>query len=69
MIHKLLFLNNFSLRSAADIWQKNLRELEDRYKITDKILLGKSFAVLIVVIIMFFFSHFIPGVKINLGKE
>ena len=57
------------MRSTVDIWQKNLQELEGRFRITDKILLVKSFAVLIVVIVMFFFSHFIPGVEINLGNH
>lgn len=57
------------LRSSVDIWQKNLQELEGRYKITDKILLVKSIAVLSVVIVMFFFSHFIPNVEINLGNH
>lgn len=58
---------NHTLKSAVDVWRKNLEELESRYRITDRVLLIKSLAVLSVVILMFFFSHFIPGIEVNLG--
>ena len=50
-----------------EIWQKNLIELEERYKITDYRLLFKSFSVLVVIILLFFFSNFIPNVELELG--
>ena len=57
----------FRAQSAVDLWKKNLADLEDRYRITDKILLLKSSIVLAAVIILFFSSHFIPFVELNLG--
>ena len=42
-----------------EIWQKNLIELEERYKITDYRLLFKSFSVLVVIILLFFWWNFI----------
>ena len=38
-----------------------------RYKITDYRLLFKSFSVLVVIILLFFFSNFIPNVELELG--
>ena len=55
-------------RSNMDIWQKNLMELEERYKISDYLLLIKSFSVLVVIIFLFFFSHFIPNIELELGE-
>ena len=68
MSNSLLFdLLFYRARSSMDLWRKNLEDLENRYKITDRILLIKSLVVLLVVIILFFFSHFIPFVELNLG--
>jgi hypothetical protein len=58
---------SMSLRTAANHWRKNLAELENRYKITDRVLLVKSSIVLLVVIVIFFTSHFIPFIELNLG--
>lgn len=57
-----------SMQSAMDLWQKNLSELEGKYRITNKILLTKSSIVLLVVILLFFLSNTIPSVELELGK-
>ena len=57
-----------SMQSAMDLWQKNLSELEGKYRITNKILLTKSSIVLLVVILLFFLSNTIPNVELELGK-
>ena len=57
-----------SMQSAMDLWQKNLSELEGKYRITNKILLAKSSIVLLVVILLFFLSNTIPNVELELGK-
>jgi len=56
------------MQSAMDLWQKNLSELERKYRITNKILLAKSSIVLVVVILLFFLSNTIPNVELDLGK-
>jgi len=56
------------MQSAMDLWQKNLSELEQKYRITNKILLAKSSIVLVVVILLFFLSNTIPNVELDLGK-
>lgn len=56
-----------TMHSSNDLWQKNLAELESKYRITDWILLIKSSAVLLVVIFMFFMSNILPKVELNLG--
>ena len=56
-----------NMHSSKDLWQKNLAELESKYKITNWILLTKSSAVLLVVIFMFFMSNIIPKVELDLG--
>ncbi len=55
-------------QSAQDMWQKNLEELESRYRITDRVLLVKSTVVLFVVIVMFFISNLLPGFELELGE-
>ena len=55
------------MKSAKEIWQKNLAVLESKYRITDKVLLAKSTAVLAVVILLFFLSNTIPKVELELG--
>ena len=57
-----------SMQSAMDVWQRNLAELEGKYRITNKILLAKSSIVLLVVILLFFLSNVIPKVELDLGK-
>ena len=59
---------NVTMHSSKDLWQKNLSELESKYRITNWKLLIKSSVVLAVVIFMFFMSHVIPGVELELGK-
>ena len=56
------------MQSAMDLWQRNLSELEQKYRITNKILLAKSSIVLLVVILLFFLSNTIPNVELDLGK-
>ena len=58
---------NVTMHSSKDLWQKNLAELESKYRITDWILLIKSSAVLLVVIFMFFMSNILPKIELNLG--
>ena len=55
--------------SSKDLWQKNLAELESKYRITNWVLLIKSTVVLVVVILMFFLSNIIPKVELELGKH
>lgn len=57
-----------NMQSSKDLWQKNLAELESKYRITNWVLLGKSASVLIVVIFMFFMSNIIPKVELELGN-
>ena len=64
----LILLAPPSMQSAMDLWQKNLSELEGKYRITNKILLAKSSIVLLVVILLFFLSNTIPNVELELGK-
>ena len=52
---------------TTESWQKNLSELEQNYCITDKILLVKSIAVLVTVVILFFLSSIIPDFELGLG--
>lgn len=59
---------NVTMHSSKDLWQKNLSELESKYRITNWVLLMKSSVVLGVVIFMFFMSHVIPGVELELGE-
>ncbi|XP_072040716.1 P protein-like [Amphiura filiformis] len=47
-------------------WEENLEYLEDKYKITDPILLGKSGFVLTIAIILFFI-HSLDNVYLDLG--
>lgn len=56
-----------SMHSSKDMWQKNLAELESKYRITNWVLLIKSSSVLVVVIFMFFMSHTLPSVELHLG--
>jgi Na+/H+ antiporter NhaD/arsenite permease-like protein len=56
-----------SVRSAQDMWQENLAELEQQYRITDLPLLLKSSAVLMVVILLFFLANVFPGIELDLG--
>ncbi len=58
---------NSTMDSSKDLWQKNLSELESKYRITDWVLLIKSAGVLVVVILMFFLSHVIPNFELDLG--
>eukprot|EP00731_Ephydatia_muelleri_P031096 Em0022g610a len=51
----------------AESWQKKLSELEENHRITDRILLVKSIAVLISVVILFFLSNVIPNYELGLG--
>ncbi|KAL5460210.1 hypothetical protein EMCRGX_G033639 [Ephydatia muelleri] len=51
----------------AESWQKKLSELEESHRITDMILLVKSIAVLISVVILFFLSNVIPNHELGLG--
>ena len=60
---------NSTTQSAQDMWQKNLTELESRYRITNWVLLVKSTLVLMVVILMFFVSNLIPVVELDLGEQ
>ncbi len=55
-------------QSALDMWQKNLTELESKYRITNRVLLIKSSVVLFVVIIMFFISNLLPNFELELGE-
>ena len=57
-----------TMHSSKDMWQKNLAELESKYRITDWVLLVKSSLVLLVVILMFFLSNLIPRVELELGE-
>lgn len=57
------------MQSAQDLWQKHLTELEQQYRITNRILLVKSSAVLVVVILLFFLANTIPNVELELGEE
>ncbi len=57
-----------SSQSVLDMWEKNLAELESRYRITNRILLLKSCIVLFVVIIMFFISNLLPSFELELGE-
>ena len=57
-----------TMHSSKDLWQKNLAELESKYRITNWRLLLKSSVVLAVVIFMFFMSHVLPKVEIELGQ-
>lgn len=57
-----------SMDSSKDMWQKNLAELESKYRITNWTLLIKSSVVLTVVILMFFLSHIIPNFELELGQ-
>ena len=59
---------SLSVRSAQDLWQRNLSELESKYHITNRVLLAKSSLVLLVAILLFFFSHTIPGIQLELGQ-
>lgn len=59
---------NVTVHSSKDLWQKNLTELESKYRITNWLLLIKSTAVLVVVIFMFFMSNIIPKVELELGE-
>ena len=59
---------NVNMHSSKDLWQKNLAELESKYRITNWALLIKSSLVLVVVILMFFLSHIIPYVELELGS-
>ena len=52
----------------AESWQKKLSELEESHRITDMILLVKSIAVLISVVILFFLSNVIPNHELGLGN-
>lgn len=60
---------NVTMHSSKDLWQKNLTELESKYRITNWPLLIKSSAVLGVVILMFFLSNLIPKVELEIGKS
>lgn len=62
-----LSLLSQSVQSAQDMWQKNLAQLEQQYRITNPLLLIKSASVLIVVILLFFLANVIPGVDLELG--
>ena len=57
-----------SVQSAQDLWQKNLAQLEQQYRITDRLLLAKCSAVLLVVIFLFFLANVIPGINLELGQ-
>lgn len=57
-----------SSQSALGMWQKNLAELESRYRITNRMLLVKSSVVLFVVIVMFFISNLLPNFELELGE-
>ena len=59
---------NVMVDTSRDSWQKNLSELESKYRITNWVLFMKSSVVLVVVILMFFLSHIIPSVEIDLGE-
>ncbi len=55
-------------QSVMDMWQKNLTELESKYRITNRVLLIKSTIVLFVVIVMFFISNLLPNFELELGE-
>jgi hypothetical protein len=59
---------NVTVDTSEDMWQKNLSELESKYRITDWVLLIKSTVVLVIVILMFFLSHIIPSVELEIGE-
>lgn len=59
---------NMTMQSAQDLWQKNLAELESKYRITNRVLLVKSAVVLTVVILLFFLSNIIPSFHLDLGE-
>ena len=56
-------------QTSQDMWQKNLTELESKYRITNPVLLLKSSIVLFVVIILFFISNLLPGFELELGES
>lgn len=58
-----------TMHSSNDMWQKNLAELESKYRITNWVLLIKSSSVLVVVILLFFLSHTIPSVELEIGEQ
>lgn len=58
-----------TMHSSKDMWQKNLAELESKYRITDWVLFVKSTAVLVVVILLFFLSHTIPNIELEIGEK
>ena len=59
---------NITMHSSKDLWQKNLQELENKYRISNAILFIQSSIVLIIVIFLFFLSHFIPGLELEIGE-
>lgn len=58
---------NITMHSSKDMWQKNLQELESKYRISNVVLFIKSSVVLVIVILLFFLSHFIPGLELEIG--
>ncbi len=56
-----------TMHSSKDMWQKNLQELESKYRISNAILFIQSSVVLVVVILLFFLSHFIPNLELEIG--
>ncbi|XP_024899286.1 P protein [Pteropus alecto] len=48
-------------------WETNIQELQRKHRVSDGVLLAKCLLVLGLVILMFFFSSFVPGVHLGLG--
>eukprot|EP00731_Ephydatia_muelleri_P031081 Em0022g595a len=52
---------------SSEVLHKTVTELEQKYYITDKILLVKSLIVMTVVVILFFLSNAIPNITVGVG--
>lgn len=57
-----------SVLPTSELWRSRLPELEAKYTITDKNLLLRSSAVLLVVIVLFFVSNLIEQLQLDLGR-
>ena len=63
-----LSLGPTSVLPTSELWRSRLPELEAKYTITDKNLLLRSSAVLLVVIVLFFVSNLIEALHLDLGR-
>ena len=63
----LCFLLNSRVHRSSEVLHKTVTELEQKYYITDKILLVKSLIVMTVVVILFFLSNAIPNITMGVG--